>query len=68
MNEEQLNSYLFNREKRETMVYFNDEWNNPTASKYEHLEDHNLIGGLTMPKESSSWWSKMAENDKNKNK
>lgn len=64
MTEEQLDNYLFNREKRETMVFFNDEWNTPSASKYEHLEDHNLIGGLTMPKESSDWWSKI---DKNKN-
>ena len=27
--------------------------------KYFHLADGNYIGGLTMPKEKSSWWSKM---------
>ena len=27
MTEQQLDSFLFNRERRETMVLFNDEWN-----------------------------------------
>jgi len=64
MNEQQLDNYLFNREKRTEMIYFNDEWNNPTASKNEHLDDHNLIGGLTMPKESSDWWKKISNGNK----
>jgi len=68
MTEQQLDSFLFNRERRETMVFFNDEWNEPSSSKseeLEHLSDGNYIGGLTMPKQSAEWWSKI---DKNGNK
>ena len=68
MNEEQLHSFLFNREKRETMVFFNDEWNEPSSSKseeLEHLSDGNYIGGLTMPKQPSEWWSKIDNKNKN---
>lgn len=63
MNEKELDVYLFNREKRTEMFYFNDEWNIPSSSNYEHLEDNHLIGGLTSPSEKSDWWSKI--NNKN---
>jgi altronate dehydratase len=62
MNEEQLDSFLFNREKRENIVFFNDKWNEPSSSKsdeLEHLSDGNYIGGLTTPKEKSDWFSKI---------
>jgi hypothetical protein len=66
MTEQQLDSFLFNRERRETMVFFNDEWNESSSSKseeLEHLSDGNYIGGLTMPKTSNDWWKKI--NNKN---
>jgi hypothetical protein len=66
MTEQQLDSFLFNRELRETMVFFNDEWNEPSSSKSEelaHLSDGNYRGGLTIPKQPSEWWNKI--NNKN---
>jgi hypothetical protein len=65
MNEEQLDNYLFHRDKRENIVFFNDKWNEPSSSKsdeLEHLSDGTYIGGLTMPNQPSDWWKKI--NDK----
>jgi hypothetical protein len=48
------------------MIFFNDEWNEPSSSKseeLEHLSDGNYIGGLTMPKQPLDWWNKI--NNKN---
>jgi hypothetical protein len=65
MNEQQLDNYLFNRDTRQSMVFFNDEWNEVSSSKseeLEHLSDYNLIGGLTTPNEPSDWWIKINKN------
>jgi len=63
MKDTELARFLFERERRNEMVFFNEEWNESTSSKYEHLEDYNLIGGLTAPKTSNDWWKKI--NNKN---
>lgn len=64
MKNAKLERFLFEREKRDEMIFFNDEWNETTSSKSEHLEDYNLIGGLTMPKASNNWWKKMSNGNK----
>lgn len=62
MKRQELEGFLFYRNRRDEMVFFNDEWNEPSSSKseeLEHLSDGNYIGGLTMPKQPSEWWKKI---------
>ena len=66
MKDTELARFLFERDKRNEMVFFNEEWNESSSSKseeLEHLSDGNYIGGLTMPKTSNDWWKKI--NNKN---
>jgi hypothetical protein len=41
------------QKKNPTLLYFPDSLD---VQEMEHFKDINLIGGLTMPDEPSTWW------------